>query len=433
MKSIRKKCSEERLIRFSRGRKVIDLPYPEDRKLVKYMAFFIGLMICVLRISTAAMQSACGIATLLGLILWYKNKDSLAISEEIQGYLKAYGVFLLSLLPSVIFSDNPAASAKEFANLWIWRFVVFVLIVAFIKQREYLVNMLTGVLTVISVECLFTLVEVLKHTRLDGRGAGFDRLVLPLGGIMCMMLPVVLVILMDSRFEKKLKKAASFSTISILVGLLCNKSRGAWLTELVVVPIAPLQYLKQKKKRLLAVVAVFLGILGFMLSSPHYVQRIQSITNTTTDRSNADRIWSWKSAEKMIRDHPVTGVGVERFQKHYQKYRFKQEKQNLGHTHNNFIHIATESGITGLAGLICFQGFWLYTSFRNYRKNKNPYDILIFTTCLGYICIFGQIDYTLGISDGMRIMWFLLAVLLQLKETEKLCQSGPAEIKQHIF
>lgn len=397
---------------------MIDLSYPEDRKLVKYMAFFIGLMMCVLRISTAAMQSACGIATLLGLILWYKNKDSLAISEEIQGYLKAYGVFLLSLLPSVIFSDNPAASAKEFANLWIWRFVVFVLIVAFIKQREYLVNMLTAYLAVMSVECMFTLTEVLRHTRLDGRGAGFDRLVLPLGGIMCMLLPLAMVILMDSRFEKKLKQAAAFSVLGALVGLICNKSRGAWLTELLVVPIATFQYLKQNKKRMLAVVAMFLGVLGFMLSSPQYVKRIQSITNITTNVSNRDRILVWKSAEKMIRDHPVTGVGIERFQKHYKKYKYKQERQNLGHSHNNFIHTTVESGITGLAGLIYFLGFCLHKSLRNYRKNKNPYDILVFTIFLGYICIFGQIDYTLGVSDGMRMMWFLLAVLLQLKETE---------------
>lgn len=397
---------------------MIDLSYPEDRKLVKYLAFFIGLMMCVLRISTAVMQSACGIATLLGLILWYKNKDSLAISEEIQGYLKAYGVFLLSLLPSVIFSDNPAASAKEFANLWIWRFVVFVLIVAFIKQREYLVNMLTAYLAVMSVECMFTLTEVLRHTRLDGRGAGFDRLVLPLGGIMCMLLPLAMVILMDSRFEKKLKQAAAFSVLGTLVGLICNKSRGAWLTELLVVPIATFQYLKQNKKHMLAVVAMFLGVLGFMLSSPQYVKRIQSITNITTNVSNRDRILVWKSAEKMIRDHPVTGVGIERFQKHYKKYKYKQERQNLGHSHNNFIHTTVESGITGLAGLIYFLGFCLHKSLRNYRKNKNPYDILVFTIFLGYICIFGQIDYTLGVSDGMRMMWFLLAVLLQLKETE---------------
>ncbi len=405
---------------------MIDLSYPEDSKLVKYLAFFTGLMMCVLRISTAAFQVACGIATLLGLILWYKNKDGIALSEEVKAYMKAYGVFLLSLIPSIIFSSNPAASAKDFANLWVWRYVIFVLIVVFIKKREYLVNMLIAFMTAVSLECMFTLVQVLNNTRLDGRGAGFDRLVLPLGGIMCMLLPIAMVILMDARFEKKLKQAAVFSVLGTLVGLLCNKSRGAWLTELFVVPVATFQYLRHNKKRMLAVVAVFLGILGFMLSSPQYVKRIQSITNTTTNVSNRDRILVWRSSKRMIRRHPVTGYGIERFRNHYKYYKYKREKQNLGHAHNNFIHITVESGVIGLAGLIWFVGFYLYKSMRNYRKNKNPYDILIFTTCLGYICIFGQIDYTLGISDGTRMMWFLIAVLLQLKETERLSDETPS-------
>ncbi len=411
----------------------MDLSFPEDRKLIKYLAVFIGIMVCTFRISTAAMESAGGVSALLGLILWYKNKNRIVVSEEIKAYIKAYGIFLLFLIPSILFSDSPAMSIKELFSVWIWRFAVFVLIVVFIKRRDYLVNLLTAYLTVMSVECMFTLVQVLKYARLDGRGGGFDRLVLPLGGIMCMVLPIAMVILMDPRFEKKLKQAATFSVIGTLVGLVCNKSRGAWLTELLVVPIATFQYLKHNKKRMLAVVAVFLGILGFMLTTPHYVKRIQSITNTTTDVSNRDRILVWKSSEKMIRKHPVTGVGMGRFRAHYQKYRYKRERQNLGHAHNNFIHTTVESGFTGLAGLIWFLGFCLFTSLRNYRNNNNPYDILVFTIILGYICIFGLIDYTLGISTGMRMMWFLLAVLLQLKETERQGQSGPAEIKQYNF
>ena len=35
--------------------------------------------------------------------------------------------------------------------------------------------------------------------------------------------------------ESILKKAAAFATVGILAGLLANKSRGAWLTELIVV------------------------------------------------------------------------------------------------------------------------------------------------------------------------------------------------------
>jgi len=389
----------------------------DENRLEKYLAAFVGLMACVLRISSAMASFSCGIAILLGLIFWYKYKENISLSEEIKGYMKAYAVFLLLLIPSIVFSDDPADSIKAFFQTWIWRYSVFVLIVFFINRREYLTNMLTAFLTVSSVECLFTFIQVMNMST-NGRGAGFDRNVLTLGGIMCMLLPVAMVILMDPRFEKKLKRAASFTVVSVIIGLLFNKSRGAWLTEMLVVPIATFRYLKHNKRCMLAVVAVFLGVLGFMLSSPHYVQRIRSITNITTDRSNRDRILVWKSARKMVRDHPVTGVGMERFRQHYKKYRYKQEKQRLGHTHNNFIHVAVENGIVGLAGLLYFLGYYLYISFRNYCKNNNPYDILVFTTCLGYICIFGQIDHTLGISTGMRMMWFLHAVLLQLKETE---------------
>ena len=393
----------------------------EEQKLEKYLAISAAFAACVIRMSTALGEVATGIALLLGLMLWHKSKDNICVSGDIKGYMHAYGVFVLLIVPAIVYSDNTAASVKEFFRLWIWRYVLFAVIAVFIRRREYLVNMLTAYLTVSSIEFLYTLVEVLKKMRHHGRGLGFggDTMVLTLGGILCMLLPIVLVILMDAGFEKRLKKAASFAAISILIGHLCNKSRGAWLTDLIVVPVAIFRYLKHNKKYLAVVLTVFLGIAGFMASNPHYVMRVQSITNTTTDQSNADRIRVWKSAKAMVQDHPATGVGPGRFREHYKKYRVKQETQNLTHAHNNFIQISAENGIIGLAGLLYFVGYSLYKSLRNYRKNNNPYDILVFTTILGYLCLFGQIDYSLGSSTGMRIMWFLLAVLLKLKETER--------------
>ena len=391
----------------------------EEQKLIKYLAVSATLMACTLRLATAVGEFAAGIMLLLGIFLWHNNQADCTLSEEIKGYIKAYGVFVLLLVPSVIFSDSPLTSTAEFFRLWILRYVVFVTIAAFIKRRDYLINMLTVFLAVSSVECLFTLVQVLKHTKPDGRGWGFGGNPLTLGGIMCMLLPVALVILMDSGFERRLNKAASLAVVSILVGLLCNKSRGAWLTDMVVVPIATFRYLKQNGKYLAVVLAVFLGIAGFMAGSPQYVQRVQSITNITTDRSNVDRIWVWKSAKDMVKDHPATGIGLGRFRERYQAdYKYVQESQNLTHAHNNFMQVSAESGIVGLSGFLYFIGYYLYRSLRNYRNNRNPYDILVFVTIFGYLCLFGLIDYSLGFSTGMRIMWFLLAVLFNLKETE---------------
>lgn len=392
----------------------------EEQQLIKYLAIFAALSACTIRIAMAVGQIAAGVAVLLGIILWRKGR--MAVSEGAAGYIKAYGVFVLLTLPSIVFSDNPVASVNSFFNLWIWRYALFLVIVFFIHRREYLVNMLIAYLTASSVEFLFTLVELLKNMRPDGRGMGFggQSMVLTLGGILCMLLPIALVILMDAGFEKRLKKAASFALISILVGQLCNKSRGAWLTDLILVPVATFRYVKQNKRYLAVVLAVFLGIAGFMASNPGYVQRVQSIANTTTDRSNVDRFWVWRSAADMVRDHPVTGVGSGRFRETYlKKYIYEQESQKLSHAHNNFFHVTAEYGLVGLAGLLYFIGYYVYNSLRNYRKNKNPYDILVFTTIFGYLCLFGQIDYSLGSSTGIRVMWFLLAILLQLKETDR--------------
>ena len=392
----------------------------EDNKLIKYLAICATLAVCTIRFASVVGQWAMGFSVLLGIILWHNNKENFSLSKEVKGYIKAYGIFVLLTVPSLFFSDNPFESIQSFLHVWIWRYVIFVIIAGFIKRRDYLVNMLAVFLAVSSVECLFTVVEILKNIRPDGRGWGFTPLVLTLAGIMCMLLPVVLVILMDPGFEKKLKKVSAFAVVSILAGLFCNKSRGAWLTELIVVPIATFRYLKQNKHYLAVVLVVFLGIAGFIASDPQYAHRMQTITNITTVRSNVDRIRVWKSARKMFRDHPVTGVGVGRFRVMYlEQYRYRRERQKLGHAHNNFIQVGAESGVIGLAGFLYFVGYCLYNSLRNYRNHKNPYDILVFTTFFGYVCVFGQIDYTMGFSTGIRIMWFLLAVLLQLKETER--------------
>ena len=179
----------------------------QESNLLKYLTIFTTLAICTMRPATAVGEIAMGIALLLGIILRYNNKNDFSIlNEKIKGYMKAYGVFVLLTIPSILVSDSLVTSIKDFFGLWIWRYVVFVIIAVFIKRREYLVNMLAAFLAVSSAECLFTLVEVLNHIRTDGRGWGFGGNPLILSGVMCMLLPVVVVILMDPGFEKKLKK-----------------------------------------------------------------------------------------------------------------------------------------------------------------------------------------------------------------------------------
>ena len=164
----------------------------------------------------------------------------------------------------------------------------------------------------------------------------------------------------------------------------------------------------------------FVAIFAFVSCIQNYEGGFTSITNVTTDRSNGDRIWIYRSCIDMAADHPITGVGMGQFKRYYHSgYKYSEETQDLPHGHNNFLQLLAETGIVGVIGLLGFVGYFLVTSFKHWKKDKNPYDLLIFTTVLSYICLFGQIEYTLDNSSGMRIFWFLLAIMLQMKHLEK--------------
>jgi O-antigen ligase len=386
-------------------------------------------------------------------------------------------------------------SLKDYFNFVAWRYgnIIFIAIMAFIKRRDYLVNMLTALLLTTIVDCLLAVLQSLLNMRPGGRGWGLGGNSLYLSGILCMLFPVALVIALDPAFEKRLKKAASCAVAAITAGLVFNNSRSAWLTEVLVMPPTIYKYLKQQKKKyLLAVVLVLAGIAAFMAAKPVYMARIRTIPATVTNWSQDARGVMWKHAVSIIEDYPVAGVGLGRSAEKYQelqsktieaikkqtqqvkaatkkqpskkkaaikkqtqqakadakkqpskkKAAIKKQTQQvkaaakkqpnqpkkarrkrpklLTHAHNNFLQVAAETGLVGLAGFVYFCGYVLFTSLKNYRKHHNPCDKLIFLVFLSNVVLMGLFDVTFFMSPGMSFMVFLIAVLLQMKTAKKI-------------
>lgn len=439
------------------------MPTLTHEKLIKYLAITVTVVACAHRLSTVVANIANGLALLLTLYLWRQNKYSLNLSDEAKGYMKAYLVFMLLILPSVFIPDRPLEGLKEYFNFVGWRNgnILFVAIMAFIKRRDYLVNMLTALLLTTTVDCLLAAPQSLLNMGHGGRGWGLGGNPLYLSGILCMVLPVALVIVMEPAFEKRLKRAASCTLAAGIVGLIFNNSRSAWLTEVTVIPCTLFKYIRQQKKYLVIFALVVAGIAAFMAAKPVYMARIRTIPATYTNWSHDARGLMWKHAVSIIQDHPVAGVGLWRFTEVYLEARAKkieaikkqaeQEKAaakkkaqqakaaakkpnqpqkaqrkpkldmpKLDHAHNNFLQIAAETGLTGLAGFLFFCGYVLLTSFNNYRKYHNPCDKLIFIVFVSNIVLMGMFDVTFYMSPGMSFMIFLIAALLQMKTTTKI-------------
>lgn len=388
-----------------------------QQKIIKALAVCAAGMACMTRISMAVGEVLNGLVLLFGLILYYYNRKQIYLSPEVKGYLKAYLIFVLCTLPSVIFGGNISKGVHEFLQMWVWRFVVFLPVVVFIKKRDYLINMLTAYMAVFGVDCFFTLIQVLFHLGNNDRGWGLGGSQLGIASIMCMMLPITFIIILDPSFEKRLKNVAKVTLVCNWIGLFCNKSRGSWLSNMILVPVAAWNYVKHSKKAL-AVIAVFFLASGiFMASSPQYQKRFESIANTTTDRSNGDRIVAWKACIKMAEDHPLTGIGLGRWGKVYgTQYWTPEDTQKLPHAHSNYFHMLAETGIIGFLGLLYFTIYFVSRSFINWKKNKNPYDLMACISFLGYVVFFGQIEYTLDLTSGVRILWFLEATMFGLKQ-----------------
>lgn len=388
-----------------------------QQKMIKALAVCAAGMACITRISMALGEVLNGLVLLLGLILYYYNKKQIHLSPEVKGYLKAYFIFVLCTLPSVIFGGNISKGVHEFLQMWVWRFVVFLPVVAFVRRRDYLINMLMAYTAVFGVDCFLTLIQVLFHLGNNDRGWGLGGSQLGIASIMCMMMPITFIIILDPSFEKRLKNVAKVTLVCNWIGLFCNKSRGSWLSNMILVPVASWNYIKHSRKAL-AVIAVFFLASGiFMVSSPKYEQRFESIANITTDRSNGDRIVAWKSCIQMVKDHPLTGIGLGRWGEVYvPQYWTPEDTQKLPHAHSNYFHLLGETGIIGFLGLLYFTGYFTVKSFSNWKKDKAPYDLMFGIAFVGYVVIFGQIEYTLDLTSGIRILWFLEAVMIGLKQ-----------------
>lgn len=379
------------------------------------MAVLIGIGICLTRLATAVSQIALAIATILAAYLWWKNGKRLNLNDAARQYIKVVCMWFIASFVSIIDVDNKAVVFYYFLGDWIWRFMVFVLVVAFINRREYLLKILTVFFCIFSIDCLIACYQFfILHWE---RGRGFHGDYLDLTAIICMVLAMSAIILLDSHFEKNIKKFALLGLVSSIAGLFGCFGRGAFLVSALVAPFYLYYYLRNSKK-MAAIILIILCLLGgAVLSSPKYIERLSTTLNTTTNRSNVDRIWAWKASWDMFQDHYINGVGLNNWGWYYRNegYKYDEETQNLPHAHSNYMQPLAETGTIGFLGLLYFYGFSLIIPFKKWIKEHNPCDLIFFTAFLACMVLFGAFQPTYRLSSVIRTMWFILALMIQLR------------------
>lgn len=384
-------------------------------RLESWIAIMITLMACFTRLSMAAGQVFYVIAILLSIFYIWKHRHDLYVPSYVKKYSKTFALMLLLLLPSAVLTNNIAVGLPEFINVWLWRIPVFFVIALCIRDKKTLFTMLAVFFVDFGID---NLVAFYQHVSgMTDRGWGFGSSVLTISGLMVMLVPIFCVILLDSAFPSYVKASALWALGCVGFGMYGNQSRGSWLFNMIMVPIVSLPYILKRFGCVVAVLATLGGIVWGFSTQPQYVARFESITNTTTDGSNLGRFDVWTSSINMFKDHPVTGVGIGQWRTIYEaSYRLPTENQHLYHAHNNFIQLLGEVGLLGLLGVLIFYGSIIVDNFVVWFKNRDPYSLCAMIAVICYVFVFGQVEYTLDNSSGIRIMYFMLATMLQLRD-----------------
>ena len=384
-------------------------------RLESWIAIMVTLMVCFTRLSMAAGQFFYGIAILLSIIYIWKNKNELYVPAYIKKYSKSLIVMLLLLLPSAVLTNNISVGLPEFINVWLWRIPVFFIIALCIRNKKTLFTMLAVFFVDFGID---NLVAFYQHfSGMTARGWGFGSSVLTISGLMVMLVPIFCVILLDKEFPNYVKAAALWALGCVGFGMYGNQSRGSWLFNMIMVPIVSLPYVMKRFIHVVAILAALGGVIWGFSTQPQYVARFESITNTTTDGSNLGRFEVWTSSINMFKDYPAIGVGIGQWRTKYEEsYRLPSENQHLYHAHNNFIQLLSEVGILGLLGVLIFYGYMVIDNAKIWYRRRDPYSLCAMIAVFSYVFVFGQIEYTLDNSSGIRLMYFILGTMLQLRE-----------------
>lgn len=384
------------------------------------LTILISIMICMTRSSMAFGNLMYGLIILMTLITCWYRRHEISVPQSIRQYGWAYLVMLLCVLPSAFISDDILVTTKYFFNIWVWKVLIIVPILLCIKSSRKLYTILSVFFVYMGIDALSAFVQYLLGYNVGpgGRAGGvIHGSMMGLAMLLTLAFPLALIVAYDKRFPSYVRISAVFSLFGMLLGMWGNQSRGSWLFNGINGVLITLRYCFVNIRYILVLFVTVVGIGYAFTSNQSYMERLESTFNIISDGSNLGRIYVWKADKQMILDHPIIGVGPGLWGKKYaEQYQLKQEMQNLGHSHNNMLQIASESGILGLIGFLGFSIFTIYKSVKNYIMSANPYDLSIIVGFISYLFLFGSVDYTWGNSSGIRMFWIVMGIMLQLRD-----------------
>jgi O-antigen ligase len=317
--------------------------------------------------------------------------------------LCAYGA--VTLVSSVLSSD-PATSLADSKQLVLLAIVPAVYEIA---RGRRAVTVIDVIVSVGAASAAFGIIQygLLHYDNLGQRPQGTLSHYMTYSGLLMLVICTAVARLV---FGSRNRMWPALVMPALVVALSLTLSRNAWIGACVAVGLLFLL----KDFRLAWLLPVVVAVL-VVVAPESFVNRLTSTFNAQ-DPSNQDRFAMIEIGARMVRDHPLTGVGPNMVPRLYEQYRpdYAINKVNP-HLHNVPLQIAAERGLPALAvwgWLIVSLAIGLFHLFRRQQ------DKVLSATGLAAVVAMlaaGLFEYNFG--DSEFLMLFLVLVTLPFAGT----------------
>ena len=348
----------------------------------------------------------------------------------------ATGSFVALAAASLVVSQNKGVSLREFRVIVLEPALLYWMIRTGVRDRAVLRRLAVSLLVAgvaVSAYGLYQYVfegeaiVVEGVRRMRAVYGSPNNLSLFLGRVIPLALAIAL-----AGVTPWLRRASALVLGVLVLCLFLTFSRGGWLLSL---PAGCLTVALLRGRRT-TVMTVAILLLGLALLLPIAgTERLTSLLNLeqgTTFR----RVELWKAAWDMIRDFPVTGVGLDNFLYRYPDYMRPEawEEPNLSHPHNIILDFWTRLGIAGpvvLAGLLLAFFRAALALYRRLPEGDERAIILGWIASMVSLLAHGMVDHSYFLVDLAMVFFLTLGWVSALPlsaqgETALSAQGGAA-------
>jgi O-antigen ligase len=217
----------------------------------------------------------------------------------------------------------------------------------------------------------------------------------------------------------------------IVASIVLNLTRGIWLGCFA----GAIYLIARWRARWLWVLPVLLAV--FMLAGPRLMRhRLQSVLHPSRDPSLAIRFQMWRVGWRMIKKHPLVGVGPNNIYEAYDLYLPPHMVPIVGyheHLHNDYIQLAAARGLPCLAAWLWFMIALGYGSLRVARR-RTPLGWVAHGALAGWLGLLveGCFEFNFGTSPVLMVLLFVISAPFAVARIEHQGPAFPARPGQNV-